>query len=474
MVAPRSRALTGLLAGVVAIMTLVTVPAGARNLVGGPALVVRGAPVLRDAQGRALSHPERPAITTTPRQVDATVGATATFLARAVGVPTPHEQWYRESKGAHRFVIVRGATGARLLVPRVTMRGDGSRFRALFTNVAGRVTSTPATLVVTPASIATGTSVGLEPPPAISLNPQDAYVVSGATASFQSTATGTPAPSVAWWYSTDGGVTYAPTGLTEAVLSVVATTSMNGWRYEAIFTNSAGTVTSASATLSVGVSQATSQTWAGYVTTRANFTHVTGTFVVAASYCTSATTNSLTWVGIDGWGSPTVEQDGVSANCSGGVAHYGAWYEMYGDTSPQCNCFTMVPLGSNYPVVPGDTVTASVDFVGGQWVMGITDITENWGFSVTLAAPTPTPWQTSAEWVFERPTMCSDAWCTGGTIDTLTPCGPVIFTNAQTGTATRTGTIADFPAAELTMLDGTTPLVAPGPLGSGGASFSVG
>jgi|GEM_PF-3794607 len=66
-------------------------------------------------------------------------------------------------------------------------------------------------------------------------------------------AVGGPSVSTQWQVSTDGGATFSNlSGDTDAVYSFTAASSQNGYQYRAIFTNSQGTDTSATATLTVG------------------------------------------------------------------------------------------------------------------------------------------------------------------------------------------------------------------------------
>ena len=77
-------------------------------------------------------------------------------------------------------------------------------------------------------------------------------VASGHTATFTAAATGSPTPTVQWEVSTNGGTTFTPvSGATATTYSFTATTGQNGDQYEAVFTNSAGTATTAAATLTV-------------------------------------------------------------------------------------------------------------------------------------------------------------------------------------------------------------------------------
>ena len=79
---------------------------------------------------------------------------------------------------------------------------------------------------------------------------------------------------------------------------------------------------------------ATSTNWSGYAVTGpdGSVTDVKGSWKVPDVVCSSpGTPNSYAsfWVGIDGYGSNTVEQIGTDSDCSGGNAVYYAWYEFY-------------------------------------------------------------------------------------------------------------------------------------------------
>ncbi len=92
-----------------------------------------------------------------------------------------------------------------------------------------------------------GSSGGSVVAPVITAQPTNQGVISGATASFSVTATGTPAPTYQWQKNS-----VAISGATSPTYTTPATVSGdNGATYRCVVTNSAGTVTSASATLSV-------------------------------------------------------------------------------------------------------------------------------------------------------------------------------------------------------------------------------
>ncbi len=112
----------------------------------------------------------------------------------------------------------------------------------------------------------------------------------------------------------------------------------------------------------------------GYAVTGATFTSVTGSWHVPAVPCTPATTTTGVWIGLDGYSSPTLEQVGTNIVCSGGTAHYDAWYQLY--PSP--------PVVFSNPVRPGDHIRASVTASGsGKFTFKITDATRGWAQSVS-------------------------------------------------------------------------------------------
>jgi hypothetical protein len=114
----------------------------------------------------------------------------------------------------------------------------------------------------------------------------------------------------------------------------------------------------------------TSTNWSGYSVTGAagTFQNVSGTWVQPQVTCTSQTTYSAFWVGIDGDGTSTVEQLGTEADCVGGQARYSSWYEMY----PHRSYSTPVT------VVPKHTYAASVVSLGsGNFRLSLQDVTAN-------------------------------------------------------------------------------------------------
>src|SRR5437660_4639683 len=122
------------------------------------------------------------------------------------------------------------------------------------------------------------------------------------------------------------------------------------------------------------LTQSTSTNWAGFAATGGVFTNVTTSWTQPTASCTSATTYSSFWVGLDGYNSSTVEQTGTSADCSGGSPRYYAWYEMY----------PKFPVNLSIAVRPGDSMSGSVTTDGsGHFTLHIHNGTTGGDFVTT-------------------------------------------------------------------------------------------
>jgi hypothetical protein len=191
---------------------------------------------------RVTAHAQSaPAVTLNPVNTTVNAGATATFTAAASGSPAPTVQWQSSTDGGSTFQNVAGATSTTLSLPGVSASQNGNRFRAVFSNVSGTATTVAATMTV-------------NSEPSITTNPSSQSVSSGGTVTFTAAASGSPAPTVQWQLSTDGGATFANiAGATSTTLSFAAAGSQNGNQYRAVFSNSAGSATTTAATLTVKV-----------------------------------------------------------------------------------------------------------------------------------------------------------------------------------------------------------------------------
>jgi hypothetical protein len=180
----------------------------------------------------------KPKVATQPKSQTVVVGTTITFTAAATGTPTPTVQWQVSTNGGKTYTNIAGATGTTLSFT-ATAGENGYKYRAVFTNALGALTSAAATLTVDYA-------------PAVTLNPTDQTVAAGHTVTFKAAATGNPKPTVQWQVSTDGGATWTDiSGATSTTLSFLVTAGDNGNKYRAVFTNIIGTVDTTAATLTV-------------------------------------------------------------------------------------------------------------------------------------------------------------------------------------------------------------------------------
>jgi hypothetical protein len=153
-----------------------------------------------------------------------------------------------------------------------------------------------------------------------------------------------------------------------------------------------------STTAGVANSSATdSYNWAGYAdvsSTHGAFTQVSGAWTVPSVTCSAEDRITSDWVGLDGFSSSTVEQDGTVSQCFEGRAVYYSWYEMYPAGT--------IAVGTT--VAAGDKIKASVSRSGSSYTLALTDSTRGANsFTRHATCATTTCPDTSAEWIAERP-----------------------------------------------------------------------
>lgn len=137
-----------------------------------------------------------------------------------------------------------------------------------------------------------------------------------------------------------------------------------------------------------------SSNWSGYAASGGHYTKVSASWVEPKGMCSgsSGSEYSSFWVGLDGYGSSTVEQTGSEVDCSGSSAQYFSWYEMY----------PSYPVNFSNTVRPGDHFTASVAYHGsGHYTLVLADTTRGWRHAVqaTLTGAS----NSSAEVIAEAP-----------------------------------------------------------------------
>src|SRR5437588_108152 len=172
-----------------------------------------------------------PTITTQPANQTVTVGQTATFTVVAAGTAPLSYQWQKNG------TAISGATSASYTTPATTSADNRAQFVVVVSNVAGNVTSTAATLTVNAAAAA----------PTITTQPANQSVTVGQTATFSVVGAGTAPLSYQWQKNGT-----AISGATSASYPTAATTSAdNGATFVVVVSNSAVSVTSNAATLTV-------------------------------------------------------------------------------------------------------------------------------------------------------------------------------------------------------------------------------
>lgn len=209
-----------------------------------------------------------------------------------------------------------------------------------------------------------------------------------------------------------------------------------------------------------GLRQFQSTNWSGYAddNTRGNtYTSIAASWSEPTGSCTSTETLAVFWVGIDGFSSGSVEQDGTLIECSGGSAFYFTWWEMFPTNSVQV-------VGST--VRPGDSIHASVVRSGTSYTLKVTDSTTP-ADSFTTTQSCSSCANSSAEWIAEAPSNSSG-------VLPLTDFHTWTASSATVKSGSTSGVISTFPDDELTMVDSSGLVKAqPGSLNSSGNGFTV-
>lgn len=131
--------------------------------------------------------------------------------------------------------------------------------------------------------------------------------------------------------------------------------------------------------------------WSGAAATGSGFTSVSASWVEPSVTCNSTNDLFAPWVGIDGYGSSSVEQTGVATDCSSGHAVYQGWYEMYPAS----------PVYYTNAVSAGDHISASVTRTGTSYKLVLSDTTKGWTKTTTKSYSGA---NASAEIIIESPT----------------------------------------------------------------------
>ncbi|HLX50988.1 MAG TPA: G1 family glutamic endopeptidase [Streptosporangiaceae bacterium] len=209
--------------------------------------------------------------------------------------------------------------------------------------------------------------------------------------------------------------------------------------------------------VSPNLSQARSSNWSGYADTSETFSSAGGSWTEPSGTCSGFTTSlAAFWVGIDGYSSGSVEQDGTLIECYFGTAYHFSWWEMYPTNAIQV-------VGQS--VAAGDHITASVARSGTSYTLRVTDSTRPANsFSTTQSCSNCV--NSSAEWIAEAPSGAAGIY-------PLTDFHTWTLSGATVSTTTSSGVISSYPDVEITMVGASDVKAQPGPLNSSGNGFSV-
>jgi len=299
-----------------------------------------------------------PAITTQPNSASVSVGQTATFSVAASGTAPLWYQWYKNG------AAIGSASGSSYRTPATVAGDSGSTFYVVVSNAAGSVTSAGALLFVSTSGAVS---------PTITTQPASQTVSAGQAASFSVTATGTAPLSYQW--RKNGTAIGSATNASYITPATVA--GDNGATFSVVVTNSAGSVTSGAALLTVNAATGAPPA----ITTQPASLSVnvgqTATFTVVASgsgtlsYQWSKNGTAITAATSSSYTTPaTVAGDGGStfkvavSNASGTVTSLSA-------TLTVSNLPTITTQPASQSVALGQAATFSVTTGGGtptcQW-----------------------------------------------------------------------------------------------------------
>jgi hypothetical protein len=196
-----------------------------------------------------------------------------------------------------------------------------------------------------------------------------------------------------------------------------------------------------------------STNWSGYAATGSTgaYTSVTSSWTQPSVTCSSATTYSSFWVGLDGYSNSALEQTGTEADCIGGKATYGAWWEVLPASESAYSGVT---------VKGGDKFTATVTYTGSTFTMTLADSTEGWTKTTTHAGSSGFK-NASAEVIAEAPEV-------GGSVASLANFGTVTFTGAKANGSN----LDTYSPNEIVMTKSSSSAVRAQPGAISGGSFS--
>jgi hypothetical protein len=206
-----------------------------------------------------------------------------------------------------------------------------------------------------------------------------------------------------------------------------------------------------------GLTQVQSSNWSGYADTGSGFSTVTGKWTEPTGSCTSTESLAAFWVGIDGYSSDSVEQDGTLIECYLDTAYYYTWWEMYPTNDIQVVGETLRP---------GDSISASVTRSGSSYTLKVTDSSRS-GDNISTTQSCSSCANSSAEWIAEAPSGSAGVY-------PLTDYHTWSLSSATVKAGSTSGVISSFTDDEITMVDGSGNVESqPGALNGSGNGFTA-
>ena len=182
---------------------------------------------------RAAGADFLPKIMAVSPNLSKTVGQPAVLTVDAISGTALSYQWRKSGVPVSNGNGISGATTSSLSFSSVQLSQAGD-YSVTVSNSAGSVTSSVATLTVTPVVVV----------PSITIQPQSLIVTQGQTAQFSVTAVGTAPLSYQWQKDGQNII-----GANAAVFTITSVQTVNAGSYRVVVSNSAGSVTSTAAVL---------------------------------------------------------------------------------------------------------------------------------------------------------------------------------------------------------------------------------
>jgi hypothetical protein len=269
---------TGTLSSGAATFSTSSLPAGARTITA----VYQGDTNYAGSTSSTLIQnvASAPVVTVNPSSQAVDVGATCTFTADALGVPTPTVQWQVSTNGGASWSNIAGAKSTSYTTPVVTVGYDGNQYRAVFGNSSGSAGTTAATLRVNRS-------------PSITLQPASVSTNSGSAATFTAATSGWPVPTVQWQLNAGGGWSDITGATNPSYTTGVLGPTDTGNQYRAVFTNTMGNATTNAATLTISDVASVIGVSVGWGTQTASLVDAS-----SGRLLPTGRTNDIPWLGI--------------------------------------------------------------------------------------------------------------------------------------------------------------------------------